>query len=537
MGEPTVKAPSARVAPTFVGESPRAGVHRTQRGSNVPSIEELSDDLWITASTPIMGQLMATFDFAGVRPPPRPRLLRIPFDPSRDAEFITLGRERRGADASDRDAIDAFIRRVRRRSAQTRRSPLLEEPVRRLVIAERHVIGATIPFDDGFAVPILSFESRASRVPPVSLPRSRASDPLERPASDLVEGLTDAVLAVLDSHVSTRAGMHNRYLGVLPAENALWLAGHQVCCSVHSLRGARGPHPDVPVFQCLCALAAARYESRAVQVTIVFRPDSPIATTRRARVDGTASLWFRPGKLLTDTRSCRKLLEIAADGGLAVSNGYAVVGIDVGGHVGPREISAVITGFERWELRFGSKVIMEVERGRPHLPRPTLDPGLLSRFIALHFPARHAAVLAEQVCAARRTPRGAMVVIDAEARIEAARLGTSAQAIRPTRLDAVTVTMAARIDGAIMLDATGMCFAIGTILDGIADESGGSSGRGARYNSADRYVRARRGSALAFVLSEDGTCDVFVWNRTRERVEARSVPDQLFAPWSEGADE
>lgn len=54
-------------------------------------------------------------------------------------------------------------------------------------------------------------------------------------------------------------------------------------------------------------------------------------------------------------------------------------------------------------------------------------------------------------------------------------------------LDKSLIRNVASIDGAILLDSTGICHSIGVILDGIATEKGRSD-RGARYNSAVRYV-------------------------------------------------
>jgi hypothetical protein len=62
------------------------------------------------------------------------------------------------------------------------------------------------------------------------------------------------------------------------------------------------------------------------------------------------------------------------------------------------------------------------------------------------------------------------------------------------------------IDGALLVDPNGDCHAIGVILDGTAS-SHGNPGRGARYNSAVRYVESAfdRGiQTLAIVVSADG---------------------------------
>jgi DNA integrity scanning protein DisA with diadenylate cyclase activity len=63
------------------------------------------------------------------------------------------------------------------------------------------------------------------------------------------------------------------------------------------------------------------------------------------------------------------------------------------------------------------------------------------------------------------------------------------------------------IDGAVLLDAEGRCHAVGAILDGRATADGRPA-RGARYNSALRYVRDAGCPTLAVVVSEDGRVDV-----------------------------
>ena len=64
------------------------------------------------------------------------------------------------------------------------------------------------------------------------------------------------------------------------------------------------------------------------------------------------------------------------------------------------------------------------------------------------------------------------------------------------------------IDGAIILDRHGVCHSIGTILDGIANNKG-TSARGARYNSAIRYVENNKKKCIAVIISEDGMVDLY----------------------------
>jgi hypothetical protein len=57
------------------------------------------------------------------------------------------------------------------------------------------------------------------------------------------------------------------------------------------------------------------------------------------------------------------------------------------------------------------------------------------------------------------------------------------------------------------LDLEGKCHSIGVILDGLASERGDAA-RGARYNSAIRYVESSAHACLAVVLSEDGLINI-----------------------------
>lgn len=69
------------------------------------------------------------------------------------------------------------------------------------------------------------------------------------------------------------------------------------------------------------------------------------------------------------------------------------------------------------------------------------------------------------------------------------------------------------IDGAVLIDRKGTCYAIGVILDGKAQISVNPA-RGARYNSVKNYLASpvymdREGvNAMAVIVSEDGSTDV-----------------------------
>lgn len=66
------------------------------------------------------------------------------------------------------------------------------------------------------------------------------------------------------------------------------------------------------------------------------------------------------------------------------------------------------------------------------------------------------------------------------------------------------------IDGALMMDWSGKCLAIGVIVDGEAKVDG-NVGRGARYNSITNYVKQKRRvnyNFIGIIVSEDGMINV-----------------------------
>jgi len=108
---------------------------------------------------------------------------------------------------------------------------------------------------------------------------------------------------------------------------------------------------------------------------------------------------------------------------------------------------------------------------------------------------------------ARQEPHGTMLVITEAAAAEAERLKTQATPLSPCELTPSLLRSLTPIDGGLLIDPSGICHAIGVILDGMATDRG-NPGRGARFNSALRYVESSEAPCLAIVLSEDGGIDL-----------------------------
>lgn len=169
-----------------------------------------------------------------------------------------------------------------------------------------------------------------------------------------------------------------------------------------------------------------------------------------------------------------------------------------------------------WDLLHGDRCLMHVRYGQPGMfaagfPEEQFRSNLRRVFTAL-CPDRvdHLSALA---CSTAGQKHGSMLVISSEAADEAKRLDAQATRVEPFALTDALIPHVTSIDGAVLIDTEGTCHAIGVILDGMASPKC-TPERGARYNSAVRYVYGRREKfgrmdAVAVVKSEDGMVSVF----------------------------
>ncbi|MEC0235704.1 tetratricopeptide repeat protein [Paenibacillus kribbensis] len=115
---------------------------------------------------------------------------------------------------------------------------------------------------------------------------------------------------------------------------------------------------------------------------------------------------------------------------------------------------------------------------------------------------------------AREQKHGTMVVITEAltAKHELHQLSKQSTLIEPGIINPEYIKYLTAIDGAIYFDTDGLCHAIGVILDGIAKEDIGDASRGARYNSAYRYLyklkEDEQKKCVIVIISEDGMVDL-----------------------------
>ena len=217
---------------------------------------------------------------------------------------------------------------------------------------------------------------------------------------------------------------------------------------------------------------------------------------------------------LTDYRAVRKLLEMTTPDVHLLADGENVyaLGRQIGHYDAVREDLFVISFVTHyaWELQHAGHVLLRSHYGLPGLPRTRLSRSGFRRDLKRTFGLTDAPKverLWDVVLEASRQKHGTLLVITTEALAEADRLKLQCTLIEPVPLTPLITRLVTSIDGAVLLDPDGYCYSIGVILDGRASGRGDST-RGARYNSALRYVESSTYLCLAVVVSEDGLVDV-----------------------------
>ncbi|MFO0613668.1 MAG: diadenylate cyclase [Polyangiaceae bacterium] len=293
-------------------------------------------------------------------------------------------------------------------------------------------------------------------------------------------------------HVLTPEGRET--LGLGDTQKRLVRAGYELCGAVPEAAGL--PHM-LPIFNPLNRIALLRYEGAPIRGSIAFVADEELDFDLRLR---------RPVQL-TSYKAIRKLLEVSPDRDWICAGPEGLSGVVK--LVPEHAFRVKFTGHGKWSLWHGSRALMDCALGIPSRPRARLRrQDLENRARALR-----PSVTTEQIHRiwkavelAMDQAHGTMLVIAADAEAEAERLSGQALCIEPRPVSELPPTVGA-VDGAVLVDWECTCFAIGAILDGIAGPDVGDPARGARYNSACRYVATRQ-EALCVVVSEDGDVDL-----------------------------
>lgn len=170
-----------------------------------------------------------------------------------------------------------------------------------------------------------------------------------------------------------------------------------------------------------------------------------------------------------------------------------------------------------WRLSCGGEVMLISRYGVPSLPQEEFPQDRLVDTYQRLFPEaveEDIERFSELFKAAVEQRHGSMLIVAKDAEYEAERLQGQGTRIEPIKLTGGLYRQVSGIDGTIIIDPHGVCHAIGVILDGSARPECTPS-RGARYNSAIRYIYSEEIPRLAVVFSDDHTVDVIPVLRPR----------------------
>ena len=239
-------------------------------------------------------------------------------------------------------------------------------------------------------------------------------------------------------------------------------------------------------------------------------------------------------------RWCRKTLQLASYQTSLIADCEKIFGLGtIAENVNPRARKNV---FEIefmddyiWQLSCGGEAMLVSKYGVPSLPREQFPRDRLLDTYQRLFPesdgkdVHHFAALFR---AAIEQRHGSMLIVARDAASEADRLRAQGTKIEPAKLTPDLYRQVSSIDGAVIVDPHGVCYAIGVILDG-ASRPECTPSRGARYNSGIRYIGSSDVSRLAVVVSDDQTVDVIPLLRPRIRRFAleRAISDLKVATY------
>ncbi|MBC8084687.1 MAG: DNA integrity scanning protein DisA nucleotide-binding domain protein [Hymenobacter sp.] len=375
----------------------------------------------------------------------------------------------------------------------------------------QHVAGWPIRINDYFVLTVLRMRRKAMRAYPSLRPHRFYTDGRPLAPSLLAAAIyrfTEECVKSL-SEPEPGSGMLMR---PRETEEILRAAGKSL---LDTPAQALGAEPGAArLFNTLNTISSLRYEGmEGVGKLIMARRHHPNVEEVFALTCPTP---------LTDYRAVRKLLEMTTPDVSLLSdseNVYAL-GRQIGDYDPVREDVFVINFINHyaWEFQHDGKVLMRTIYSQPSLPRTRVNRTRfrkdLKRTFQLTDPIKIERLWGV-VLEASRQKHGTLLVITTEALAEADRLKLQCTLIEPVPLTPLITRLVTSIDGAVLLDPESYCYSIGVILDGKASGRGTST-RGARYNSAIRYVETSPYPCLAIVVSEDGMVNIITKDRLGE---------------------
>lgn len=270
------------------------------------------------------------------------------------------------------------------------------------------------------------------------------------------------------------------------------------------------------IFDQINNISSLNYENNASTGKIVFLAPKDI---REGHKNIDEILLLAQKVSLYNTRLIRKLLEMCKSGIALLSDGKYVYGIcRIIGEYDKKLENIFIVDFldlYEWNFIYDKTTLIKVNHNEIFLPQNEVSYLEFKLRVKELFPeikSQNLNRLFLIMNKALEQKNGTMLVISRNAKSEINRLKSQGFLVQPKVITPDIIKKITSIDGAVLIDTSCVCYGIGVILDGMATTNGDTS-RGARYNSAIRYVETIKNNkeysdCLAIVISEDGYVDL-----------------------------
>lgn len=213
-------------------------------------------------------------------------------------------------------------------------------------------------------------------------------------------------------------------------------------------------------------------------------------------------------------KSVRKLLEMTNANLHLLCDGHDIVGLGDIEREFPDKRSFFVDFTKKfcWEVQKPrDHKVLSVINSEPKVPKKVIEMDQFAGKFSVLFPEGDYKKVWNIVDKARKQKHGTMIVVTGAAKKEAKRLKKQAFRVKylENNPDEALILSITNIDGAVLLDEDGRCHALGVILDGTSKKGQGDNSRGARYNSALRYLNHikkeynKKHNCLIVVISED----------------------------------
>lgn len=228
------------------------------------------------------------------------------------------------------------------------------------------------------------------------------------------------------------------------------------------------------------------------------------------------SVRFKQRILLKDYKAARKVLQMSKGDYILITDSKYIYGISNQNDINKGHLSARIkfNGHYSYSIISNNDEILNFEYGYPvnkenQLNKERFENSIKSTFESIKDSSINRLF---KICEKSiEQSKGTMIVISDNARLESRRLEIQSLLIEEKYIETEIISNISSIDGCILVDENAICYAVGVILDGKSNGIGNST-RGARYNSAIKYIDEQNNifnnKCIAIIISEDGMIDI-----------------------------